>query len=94
MVAFVVGLLLAIIFLGLPLGIIGLFVLSIIDQISPEVGDAPQDAGDFRRSAQVTHSPDRRPAPEPAHSQAAPQKAQAAMQHVLVSGPAARSDRR
>jgi hypothetical protein len=43
MVAFVVGFLVALIFLGLPLGIIGLFILSIIDQISPEMRNTPQD---------------------------------------------------
>jgi hypothetical protein len=94
MVAFIVGLLLAIIFLGLPLGIIGLFVLSIIDQISPEVGDVQQDVADSRKSWQVTHTLDRHPPPEPAHNQTAPQKAQAAMQRMPLNWPASQSDRR
>ena len=42
MFAIVIGFVLALIFFGLPLGIIGLFILSILDQKSRGVKNAPQ----------------------------------------------------
>jgi hypothetical protein len=44
MFAIIVGLVLALILFGLPLGIIGLFVVSILDQKSFEVDNIPRDA--------------------------------------------------
>jgi mannose/fructose/N-acetylgalactosamine-specific phosphotransferase system component IIC len=44
MLAMIVGFVLALIFVGLPLGIIGLFVASILDQRSHEAEDPSQNA--------------------------------------------------
>jgi hypothetical protein len=57
MFAIFCGFLLALIFFGLPLGIIGLFVVSILDQRSPEVENIPHDAPTSKSQRASKHQP-------------------------------------
>jgi Flp pilus assembly protein protease CpaA len=55
MLAIVIGFVLALAFFGLPLGIIGLFILSILDQKSREAESAAQDTPTLESQAVDQH---------------------------------------